>query len=161
MTGALAALMSTLDSQLLALGTLFTRDFFIVFSKNKGGNGLKKQVNTGKISVAVFALIGLAIAYRPFDTIFDMGKMAFSGLSVLFPAAYALIWWKKADTRFLIASVLIGETLTIGFFYKWISDKWAFGFEPFIIVLLICFLIVGMGQLMKNSQSNNQLTTDN
>ena len=144
MTGALAALMSTLDSQLLALGTLFTRDVYLVFSKKE--NGLKEQVNVGKISVVFFALIGLVIAWQPFDTIFDMGKMAFSGLSVLFPAAFALLWWKGVRPSFLIASVIIGEVLTMGFFYQWISEEWAFGFEPFIVVLAMCFVIVGLGR---------------
>ena len=148
MTGALAALMSTLDSQLLALGTVFTRDVFMVFSKKE--KGLKTQVDVGKISIAVFAAIGLAIAWQPFDTIFDMGKMAFSGLSVLFPVAFALLWWKRVNPRFLIASIVVGEMLTMGFFYKWISEEWAFGFEPFIVVLVVCFAVVGLGRFVGN-----------
>ncbi len=145
MTGALAALMSTLDSQLLALGTMVTRDFHLVFSKKE--NTFRTQVRVGKIWVAAFALIGLAIAWQPFDTIFDMGKMAFSGLSVLFPAAFAVLWWKQVDNRFLIGSVLIGEVLTLGFFYGWIPAGYAFGFEPFIVVLVVCFAITGTGCL--------------
>ena len=150
MTGALAALMSTLDSQLLALGTMFTRDFYGVFSKKE--NGLKQQVNIGKISIGVFAFIGLAIAYQPFDTIFDMGKMAFSGLSVLFPAAFAILWWKRVNATFLIASVIIGEGLTLAFFYKKIPVEWAFGFEPFMAVLAVCFVIVGMGRVFRSEK---------
>ncbi|MEO1259281.1 MAG: sodium:solute symporter family protein [Bacteroidota bacterium] len=152
MTGALAALMSTLDSQLLALGTLFTRDIFMVFSKKE--NDLRAQVNVGKISVAVFAFIGLAIAWQPFDTIFDMGKMAFSGLSVLFPAAFALLWWEKIHPAFLIISVVIGEIMTVGFFYGWIDTDWAFGFEPFIVVLLVCFIIVFTGKIFSQEQNS-------
>ena len=152
MTGALAALMSTLDSQLLALGTLFTRDVFVVLSKKK--KELRAQVNIGKISVAVFAFVGLAIAWQPFDTIFDMGKMAFSGLSVLFPASFALLWWKKISPVFLIASVIVGELLTIGFFYGWLAGSWAFGFEPFILVLVVCFIIVAIGKLFSQKQNN-------
>ncbi|HHM20677.1 MAG TPA: sodium:solute symporter family protein [Bacteroidetes bacterium] len=139
MTGALAALMSTLDSQLLALGTMSARDLFFVFSKKK--NTFARQVNLGRISVGVFAFIGLAIAWQPFDTIFDMGKMAFSGLSVLFPAALTLLWCRRVRPAFLIASIVAGEALTLGFFYQWIGVEWAFGFEPFIVVLGVCFLI--------------------
>lgn len=151
MTGALAALMSTLDSQLLALGTMFTRDFYGIFSKKE--NTLQQQVNIGKISIAVFAFVGLAIAYQPFDTIFDMGKMAFSGLSILFPVAFALLWWKRTNPMFLIISIVIGEIGTMGFFYKKIPVEWAFGFEPFIIVLVICFAIVGIGRLFSGQKA--------
>ncbi len=147
MTGALAALMSTLDSQLLALGTMVSRDFHLVFT-NKG-KAFRSQVKVGKIWVVIFALIGLAIAWQPFDTIFDMGKMAFSGLSVLFPAAFAVLWWNHISNVSLIGSILIGEALTLGFFYGWIPIKYAFGFEPFIIVLVVCFAITGIGYFSK------------
>lgn len=145
MTGALAAMMSTLDSQMLSLGTIVTRDFHLVFSKT--APGLKQQVKIGRVWVFIFALIGLAIAYQPFATIFDMGKMAFSGLSVLFPAALAVLHWKRVHIGFCIASVVMGEFLTLGYFYQWIPIKWAFGFEPFIMVLAVCFALVGLGTL--------------
>ncbi len=150
MTGALAALMSTLDSQLLALGTIVTRDFYLVFSKKEHTFG--DQVKMGKIWIALFALIGLAIAWQPFDTIFDMGKMAFSGLSVLFPAAVAVLWWRGIQNAYLITSVLVGEALTLGFFYNVIPVKWAFGFEPFIMVLAVCFMIVLTGKMTSQTK---------
>ncbi len=88
MTGVLAAFMSTLDSQLLALGTIVTRDFVLPFKKKMG---LQEQVKIGRIFVIVFALVGLAIAAQPFDAIDDMGKMAFRGLAVLFPVTLAIL----------------------------------------------------------------------
>ena len=147
MTGALAAFMSTLDSQLLALSTITTRDFYMSFVKEEPE--LKEQVKIGRIWVVVFALIGLAIAANPFDTIFDMGKLAFSGLSVLFPVTLATVRWGGTDNRFAIASIVIGELLLIGFFYGWLPSELALGFEPFILVLAVCFAIVGLGKLVQ------------
>ncbi len=151
MTGALAAFMSTLDSQLLALSTITTRDFHFAFSEKKPD--LKTQVKLGRIWVIIFAFIGLAIAWQPFDTIFDMGKLAFSGLAVLFPVALAALRWKYLNNHFAIASIVLGELLLIGFFYKWIPIKYAFGFEPFIVVLAVCFAIVGLGSFLKYQTS--------
>lgn len=147
MTGALAAFMSTLDSQLLALSTIATRDFYMVFSKKE--ISLKRQVKIGRVWVIIFALIGLAIAYQPFDTIFDMGKLAFAGLSILFPLTLAIVRWGGVPASFAIGSILIGETLLLAFFYNWLPSGWLFGFESFIIVLLICFGIVILGNRMK------------
>lgn len=154
MTGALAALMSTLDSQLLAMGTLFTRDFYLILFKKKDHApvDLISQVRIGKISIAIFAFIGLAIAYQPFSTIFDMGKMAFSGLSVLFPVTYAVLWWKKIHPGFLIASTIIGIMMTLGFYYGHLPKTLTFGFEPFIIVLASCFFIVSLGKIFSKNQ---------
>ena len=143
MVGALAAMMSTLDSQLLSLTTMMTRDFHLALSKDK--LTFKQQISISKVWIVFFALIGLAIAYQPFATIFDMGKMAFSGLSVLFPTAFVVLYFKKVSTGFCLASILVGEVLTLAFFYKWVPNTYAFGFEPFIIVLLIVFLLVGLG----------------
>ena len=148
MTGALAAFMSTLDSQLLALSTIATRDFYMSFVKKK--LELKKQVKVGKIWVIVFALIGLAIAAHPFDTIFDMGKLAFSGLAVLFPLTLMVLRGGGVNARFANASIIVGVLLLLGFYYKKISSEWLFGFESSIVVLVVCFVIVLLGKLVSN-----------
>lgn len=142
MTGALAAFMSTLDSQLLALSTIMTRDFSPLFGFRP--STLLEEVKLGKSWVVVFALIGLLIAWRPFATIFDMGKMAFSGLAVLFPAVLFLLHSKNFSARAGIVSIVLGELGVVAFHYQWLPGQWSFGFEPFIIILAGCFLICGV-----------------
>lgn len=145
MTGALAAFMSTLDSQLLALSTIATRDFYLPLAKRQPS--LSEQVKIGRIAVIIFALIGLAIAFRPFDTIFDMGKLAFSGLAILFPATIAVLHWKKSNPVYLASSIIIGELLLIGFYYQWLPKAWLLGFDAYIPILMLCFVIVGLGRI--------------
>lgn len=144
MIGALAAFMSTLDSQLLALSTITTRDFYVAYAKKT--LDFKTQIKIGRIWVIVFAFIGLTIAWQPFDTIFDMGKLAFSGLAVLFPVTLAVLHWKKVHNGFAIASIIIGEILLVGFYYKWLPSEWLMGFESFIFVLVVCFAINIVGR---------------
>ncbi|MEL6719495.1 MAG: sodium:solute symporter family protein, partial [Bacteroidota bacterium] len=136
MTGALAAFMSTLDSQLLALSTIVTRDFILPFKKEMN---LKRQVLIGRIWVVIFAFIGLAIAAQPFDTIDDMGRLAFGGLAVLFPITLAILRWGGTHPIFGVLSIVIGELLLIGFYYKQLPESWLLGFDSSIIVLLVCF----------------------
>ena len=145
MTGALAAFMSTLDSQLLALSTIATRDFHLPFSN--GTMDVKKQVKVGRVWVVILAMIGLAIAAEPFDTIFDMGKLAFAGLSILFPVTYAVLHWKNVNKAFLILSILVGEGLLIGSYYGLIPNFLFMGFDPIIPILVLCFGIVGLGKI--------------
>ena len=145
MTGALAAFMSTLDSQLLALSTMVTRDFILPFQKKID---LEQQVFIGRIWVVVLAFIGLAIAAQPFETIYDMGKLAFSGLAVLFPVTLAVLRWGGVNTKFAITSIIVGVLLLLGFYYEKISSDWLFGFESSIIILAICFVIVLLGKLV-------------
>ncbi|MEM6700480.1 MAG: sodium:solute symporter family protein, partial [Bacteroidota bacterium] len=144
MTGALAAFMSTLDSQLLALSTIVTRDFVLPFKKHMN---LQQQVFIGRIGVVVFAFIGLAIAAQPFDTIDDMGRLAFGGLAVLFPITLTLLRFGGTHSVFGVLSILIGEGLLMGFYYKKLPETWLFGFDSSIIVLIVCFGIVLLGKL--------------
>ena len=149
MTGALAAFMSTLDSQLLALSTIATRDF------NFGGTkevSLKKQVNIGRVWVMFFAIVGLGIAYQPFDTIFDMGKLAFAGLAILFPSTFIILRFGGVHPFWAIASIVIGETLLLSFYYGLIPIEMTFGFENFIPVLLSCFVILLIGKLTEKQR---------
>ncbi|MEM0995085.1 MAG: sodium:solute symporter family protein [Bacteroidota bacterium] len=145
MTGALAAFMSTLDSQLLALSTIVTRDFVLPFRKDMD---LQRQVLIGRIWIIVFAFIGLAIAAQPFDTIDDMGRLAFGGLAVLFPVTLAILRWGGTHPIFGILSIVVGEALLIGFYYEKLPTAWLFGFDRSIPVLLVCFLIVLLGKLV-------------
>lgn len=148
LTGALAAFMSTLDSQLLALSTIVTRDFILPFRR---GIDLGQQVRIGRICVIILAVIGLAIAASPFDTIFDMGKLAFSGLSVLFPITLAILYWKKINTTAAIIAIIIGEALLMGFYYQKLPQSWLLGFDSYIPVLLVVTLIVTLGQFWPTS----------
>jgi len=143
MTGAIAAFMSTLDSQLLAMSTMITRDIYIPFFKNN--LGFKEEVRTGRIMVAIFACLGLMIAFNPFDTIFDMGKMAFSGLAILFPIALAVTRFKLEKPIMGIVAILISLILLFGFYYQWIPQSWAFGFESFMVLILFSFVFTFLG----------------
>ena len=144
MTGALAAFMSTLDSQLLALSTIASRDFS---SSNSPEVSLKRQVNIGRVWVLFFALVGLGIAYQPFDTIFDMGKLAFAGLSILFPSAFMILRGGKIHSLWHVGSILIGELVLLAFYYGSIPLKWTYGFEAFIPALAASSIIMLIGKL--------------
>ena len=93
-----------------------------------------------------FAIVGLGIAYQPFDTIFDMGKLAFAGLAVLFPTTLFILRFGGISPGWGITSIIVGELLLISFYYGWIPSDWTLGFESFIPVLVLCFLIVGIGK---------------
>ncbi len=143
MTGAIAAFMSTLDSQLLALSTMFTRDFYVPYSKKV--IDFKKEVLIGRVIVGLLAVFGMFIAFNPFDSIFDMGKMSFSGIAILFPIGLAVTRFKIVKPLFSIVAIILAIILLFAFHYGWISLSWAFGFEPFILLIVVSFVITFIG----------------
>lgn len=137
MVGAIAAFMSTLDSQLLALSTMLTRDIYIPFFKKE--LDFKTEVFTGRVLVAVFAVIGMLIAFKPFDTIFDMGKMAFSGLATLFPVALFAIYGKIQRPVIALIGVFVSLSLLFAFYYNIIPKSLSLGFEYFMVLIVVSF----------------------
>jgi SSS family solute:Na+ symporter len=153
MTGALAAFMSTLDSQLLALSTIATRDIYLPFNK-KNTPSLKQQVWVGKVFVLVFAFIGLAIAYQPFDTIFDIAKIAFSGLAVLFPTTLAILYWKKSNPTICAISILLAEIIIVGVYFGWIPKAYTFGFATVLPAMLLSIFLIVIGSIISPRKSS-------
>ncbi|MBM4331959.1 MAG: sodium:solute symporter family protein [Deltaproteobacteria bacterium] len=132
LTAGLAALMSTLDSQLLTLSSMFTRD---AIANPKNG---KKQEWLGKLFILVLAGAGLVIAYRPPSTILIIATEAFTGLAVLFPTVLGGLYWRKASSLGAILSILVGEALVVGYMLKLLPT---FGFLPVVPVLFVTGLV--------------------
>lgn len=103
MTAGLAALMSTMDSQLLTLASMVTLDFGRPDSPKRG-------VVRHRLTAIVIGLAGLAIAARPPQTILDfINKTSFTGLAVLAPTVVGGLFWKRANRWGAAASIAAGE----------------------------------------------------
>ncbi len=143
MVGALAAFMSTMDSQLLALSSMLTRDVYMKFFKQDAQLG--RQVLVGRILVVVLAIAGLAIAYQPPATIFQIATQAFTGLAVLFPTTVAVLYWKNTSAVSCVVSIVVGEAMVVGFQTGFLSSDLSFGFLPVVPIVLTAALIICAG----------------
>lgn len=146
MIGAIAAFMSTMDSQLLALSSILTKDLFPRLVKRT--IPLNTQIIIGRVMVAVLAMLGLAIAYRPPATILEIATQAFTGLAVLFPTTVATLYWPRTNATSCIVSILVGEALLVGFHSDLLSASLTLGFLPLIPILVICTLIILLGSVV-------------
>ena len=137
MVGALAALMSTADSQLLSLSTMLSRD--IPIKKKK-----ISDILFGKILIVLLSLFAIWFViggYNPNEGIMGtLVKTTFSGLAVLCPTTIAALYWKKATKYGCIFSIIIGEISIFLFQFKifptfgFLSAIW--GISISIIVLI-------------------------
>jgi SSS family solute:Na+ symporter len=129
----LAALMSTMDSQLLTLSSIFTRDVVPLFGKPRSNTSVP-----GRIFVILLSLAGLALAYKPPATILQIATQTFSGLAVLFPTVIFGLYFKRVYPLAAILSILGGEGVLIGFYTKLLATD---TFLPVIWVMLITFAV--------------------
>jgi len=133
MAAGLAALMSTMDSQLLTLSSIFTRDVLPLFQKAK-----KETSVAGRIFVVLLSLTGLALAYSPPATILQIATQTFTGLAVLFPTVIFGLYFKRVFSLSAILSIICGECALICFYFKLFTTKI---FLPVIWVMIITFLV--------------------
>jgi len=127
----MAALMSTMDSQLLTLSSIFTRDILPLLRRGAGESSV-----TGRLFVVFLSLAGLALAYRPPATILQIATQTFTGLAVLFPTVIFGLHFRRRYAQPAILSILCGEAALVGFYLKWIPTG---GFLPVVWVMLMAF----------------------
>ncbi|MDM8522537.1 sodium:solute symporter family protein [Desulfococcaceae bacterium HSG8] len=133
MAAGLAALMSTMDSQLLTLSSVFTHDVAPLVQKTKKSDSL-----TGRIFVIFLGIAGLALAYKPPDTILQIATQTFTGLAVLFPTVFFGLYFKRVFALSAILSILFGEAALLLFYFKLIPSGI---FLPVIWVMIVTFSV--------------------
>ena len=149
MVAALAAMMSTLDSQLLALSTMVTRDVYLEYVRPQAS--LREQTLVGRISVVILAVIGLILAANPPGTIAAIATQAFTGLAVLFPTVIAALYGRNVSSISCIISIVVGEIGVIGFQGGWIPSALTFGFLPVVPIVIVSSVIIILGTMIKKS----------
>lgn len=103
--GILAAIMSSLDSQFLCLGTMFTEDIAVHY----GGKGRFTDMQVVWIARAfIVGIVALAYFFSLYEPrrVFTLGVWCFSGFSSLFPLAFAAVYWRGLTKAGAYASVL-------------------------------------------------------
>ena len=104
--GILAAIMSSLDSQFLCLGTMFATD--IVFHKyGRERFSDKQQVLIARLFIVAIVVITYLFSLAEPRRVFTLGVWCFSGFGGLFPLIFLSLYWKRATRQGAIASVFV------------------------------------------------------
>ncbi len=118
----LAAIMSTISSQLLVTSSSLTQDFYMLFRKTtiQDKSREKEFVLVGRLSVLLVALVAGAIAWNPNDTILNLVGNAWAGFGAAFgPLVLLSLFWKGLTKEGAITGMILGS-LTVIF---WIIMK--------------------------------------
>lgn len=103
--GILAAIMSSLDSQFLCIGTMFTEDIFKHYSK-KDSIGDRKTILIARCFIIMIVLVTYVLSLFEPRAVFTLGVWCFSGFSSLFPLVFASLYWKKTTKAGAYACIL-------------------------------------------------------
>ena len=118
MAGILAAIMSSLDSQFVCLGTMFTNDV-VVASAGKDKYSDKQLIFFSRAFIVAIVAVSYVLAlYLQGSSVFSLGVWCFSGFAALFPLVFAAVYWKRASCGGAVACILATVATWFYFFYQ-------------------------------------------
>ncbi len=143
-SGAIAAMMSTADSQLLVITSSVIED---IYHKTLEHNTVseKKLLQLSRIITIAVGALGFVISITSQDLVFALVSYAWAGLGSSFgPALLMILWWKKTTARGVLAGMVSGTLVTIiwsGFpeFDQFLSSR--------LVAWVVAFLAVTMVSL--------------
>ena len=117
LAGAIAAIMSTVDSELLVAGSAVSQDMYCeIIAKGEVNEG--RALLIARITIAVIGLFALMFALLWSDVVYDLVSYGWSGLAGAFAPSITLsLFWKKFSRAGVYASFIVGITTTV----LWIS----------------------------------------
>ncbi|OXS77997.1 sodium/proline symporter PutP [Domibacillus enclensis] len=108
----LAAVMSTISSQLLVTSSSLTEDLYKTFFRKDASD--KELVFLGRLSVLIISVIGLALAWEQNDTILGLVSYAWAGFGAAFgPAILLSLYWKRMTKWGALAGMVVGAVTVI------------------------------------------------
>ncbi|MFQ5430258.1 MAG: sodium:solute symporter [Phycisphaerae bacterium] len=113
--GILAAIMSSLDSQFLCIGSIFAND---IVAHHLGRDRLtdRQRVLLGRAFVVLVVLVTYLLALTRPGGVFTLGVWCFSGFAGLFPLVFAAVYWKRVTKAGAYACVLTTAAVWFGLF---------------------------------------------
>jgi len=115
--GVFSTCMNSLDSQVLALGTMFTHDIVRHYGLHDRMTE-KQELLVGRLFVSLILAITFGLSLVTARSIFKLGIWTFTGFASLFPIVVAALFWKRSTRQGAIASVVTVAVLWTWFFLR-------------------------------------------
>tara|TARA_R110002096_G_scaffold122929_3_gene266101 strand:- start:15069 stop:16646 length:1578 start_codon:yes stop_codon:yes gene_type:complete len=155
--GILAAIMSSLDSQFLCLGTMFTNDIVLHNAKRKYTDNQILLIARGFVVGIVLITFILSLALREVQNVFDLAIWSFSGFAALTPLVIAALYWRRATRAGAYACVIsVTVTWLIFFVVSGFGGEYTFGggIKPVAIMWLVGAVAMIAGSLATKPPSD-------
>ena len=138
----LAAIMSTLSSQLLVCSSSITKDFYLTFFNKEASD--KQQLVIGRLSVLVVAAVATFFAYLPNKTILSIVGQAWAGFGSAFgPVLLLSLHWKRMTKWGALSGMVVGGLTVIIWIVSGLSS-YIYEMVPGFSLSLIAVIVVSL-----------------
>jgi sodium/proline symporter len=108
----LAAIMSTISSQLLVSSSSLTEDFYAIFLRKNAPQ--KELVMVGRISVLAVAVAAGFLAWNPANSVLNLVSQAWAGFGAAFgPLVVLSLTWKRMTRNGALAGMIVGAATVL------------------------------------------------
>ncbi len=130
--GVLAAIMSSLDSQFICLGSIFTNDIVNHYvEKDRLSDRAIVVLGRGFIVTLVAATYGLSLVV-PGASVFRLGVWCFTGFAALAPLVFAALYWRRTTKAGAYACVIVAAVVGLALFYEAFREKALAGDQEYL-----------------------------
>jgi len=117
----LAAIMSTISSQLLVSSSSLTEDFYKTFVRRSASQS--ELVLVGRISVFAVSLVAILLAFDRSSSVLDLVSNAWAGFGAAFgPIILLSLYWKRFTRYGALAGMITGAAVTLFWIYAPVLD---------------------------------------
>jgi sodium/proline symporter len=112
----LAAIMSTISSQLLVSSSSLTEDFYKAFLRKNASQ--KELVMVGRLSVLAVSLVAIALAFDRSSNILSLVSNAWAGFGAAFgPIVILSLFWRGVTRDGALAGMVVGAVTVLFWLY--------------------------------------------
>ena len=154
LSAVLAAIMSTISSQLLVCSSSITKDFYLAFFNKEASE--KQQMVIGKLAVLVIAAFATVLAYLPNKTILDIVGQAWAGFGSSFgPVLLLSLYWKRMTKWGALSGMIVGGITVLLWIVLGLSS-FLYEMIPGFSLSLLSVIIVSLLTKKPDSDVSNQ-----
>ena len=143
----LAAIMSTISSQLLVTSSSLTEDFYKAFVKRDASQ--KELVLVGRLSVLAVALVAIALAYDRDSSILSLVSNAWAGFGAAFgPLVVLSLYWQRMTFAGALSGIISGAATVLFWIYAPVLENGAtlsslvYEIVPGVIISTLSIIVV-------------------
>ena len=145
----LAAIMSTISSQLLVVSSSLTKDVYKLFFDKDAPEA--RQVLVGRISVIIVAIVAIMLASNPDSSVLNLVSNAWAGFGAAFgPLVIFSFTWRGMNRNGAVAGMVVGALTVILWIYGPFQvdgmalNSWLYAIVPGFILSTIAIFAVSI-----------------
>ncbi|TGY89228.1 sodium/proline symporter PutP [Marinicauda algicola] len=139
----LAAIMSTISSQLLVSSSSLTEDFYKIFLRRNASE--TELVTIGRIAVVAVAAVAIALAYNPDSNVLELVSNAWAGFGAAFgPIVILSLFWKRMTRWGALAGMVVGAVTVLLWVYVLGLSPVMYEIVPGFIACMLSVVVVSL-----------------